>query len=220
MAINRYKASLNNIFKGINHVNLTRITQEDIEKWRKTRKTHKVKNRLPFLQKPILLPLYNDFKDQVIKHLLLEETLNAHIGRVRNFPEYISENIVVHILKLKGRNVTWACKGDIELIENNKTVSGEVKCSYDGPSQFSPKTDKSDQTLFYIDARDHLFGNIKVYEFPMYMDELMKVSINKKQTLEEQQNGGRRPRFTICQIWKDKLDDKLLWEGCIQDLLS
>ena len=77
MAINRCKASLNNIFKDINHLNLTRITQVDIEKWRKTRKTHKVKNRLPFLQKPILLPLYNDFKDQVIKHLLLEETLNA-----------------------------------------------------------------------------------------------------------------------------------------------
>ena len=51
-----------------------------------------------------------------------------------------------------------------------------------------------------------------------YNTELKKIKINKDSLLEEQQDSGRRPRFTIKDIW-DNIDDKLIWQGSIYELL-
>ena len=53
-----------------------------------------------------------------------------------------------------------------------------------------------------------------------YNKDLERVRINKKSSLKEQQDSGRRPRFTLKSVWGEKLKNKLIWEGTIYDLLK
>ena len=100
-------------------------------------------------------------------------------------------------------------------------TQGEVKCHFNGPSQFSPSKKKDGHILYYLEAEEHIYhGYFKLYKIENYNTELKNVKINKDSLLEEQQDSGRRPRFTIKNIWKDNLEDKLIWKGTIYDLLK
>ena len=100
-------------------------------------------------------------------------------------------------------------------------IQGEVKCHVNGPSQFSPNKKKEGHNLYYLEAENHLErGDFKLYEIIKYNSYLAKVQINKTELLVEQQESGRRARFTIKDIWCDKLNDTLIWEGNIFELLD
>ena len=193
--------------------------------WLNKRSNAKYKNKIEILEKPLLLKLYHDYRVPVLNFLDAEQELGLCIGRIPNFPSEISENIVLYVLRLLKRNCSWACKGDIIMTESGENGSvrrrGEVKCAFNGPSQFSPKNKKMNDTLFFVDASQHLkeTAHFKVYEIPKYMESLKKVKISKTQSVEEQQVGGRRPRFSIKDTWED-LEDKKIWEGSIYDLLK
>jgi len=181
----------------------------------------KNKKNIDILPKNVLLSRYKIFADYVRKFLLLEQQIGHFIGRIPNFPDYISENIVLYVLRYLDRKCSWDCKGDIIVITGDSNTQGEVKCHFNGPSQFSPKKNIDGDTLFYLEAKNHIYNGVfELYELKNYSEDLKNVKINKNSSLEEQQDSGRRPRFDIIKTWGDKLEDKLIWKGSIYDLLK
>jgi len=194
------------------------LENKKIEQWLLDRNKPKNKGKIDILKKEILHSRYNSFVDGVRQQLLIEINYGSYIGRIPNFPECISENIVLYALRNLGIKCTWKCKGDILVGETN--IQGEVKCHFNGPSQFSPSKKKDGDILYYLEAEKHIYcGYFKLYKIENYNAELKKVKINKNSLLEDQQDSGRRPRFTIKDIWPN-LEDKLIWKGTISELLE
>lgn len=78
--------------------------------------------------------------------------------------------VVLHILRSLGRDSTWNCIGDI-LVDGN--IQGEVKCHFNGPSQFSPNEKKDGDILYYLEAENHFDnGYFKLYEIKDYNTKL------------------------------------------------
>jgi hypothetical protein len=196
-----------------------RNKNEKIKKWILERRNRKNKGKIDILPKKILRLRYESFRSEVLKQLETEMEFGSYIGRIPNFPESISENIVLYILRHLGEKCTWKCTGDILVGETD--TQGEVKCHFNGPSQFSPNKNKDGHTLFYLEAEDHIYncGHFKLYKIENYNTDLKKIKINKNSLLEDQQDSGRRPRCVFKQIWPN-IDDKMIWEGTIYDLLK
>ena len=189
--------------------------------WLCARHKNENKNKIEILPAEILKSLYQAFCSYITNFLNIERSLGQYIDRVTNFPSSISENFVLYILITINIQCYWNCKGDIMVNHNDENgfVQGEVKCCFHGPSQFSPDKKKEGHTLYYLDSTEHLEkkGYVKLYEIKNYINELKKVPINKKQLLEEQQDNGRRPRFSIKDVWPDLHP---IWEGNIYDILD
>jgi hypothetical protein len=207
-----------------------------VDEWEIKRKT-KSSNEIPILPFPILINIYNSFKNHVSTLLYSEITVGEKIiGRIPNFPEYLSENIILWVLKLKKIPCRWDCSGDIltsKIILNNGEIScynnddnsidtkGECKCHYNGPTQFSPNNKKKEgDNLFYLEAEDHLKknGHFKLYLFTNYIEVLRTTLVNNNSTQEQQASQGRRSRFLIKDIWGSNIEDKKIWEGNIYQL--
>jgi len=189
--------------------------------WLRARHKNENKNKIEILPSEALKLLYQGFCSNTTNFLNVERRYGQYIDRIPNFPSHISENFVLHILKTLNKQGYWNCKGDIMVNHNdgNGFVQGEVKCCFHGPSQFSPDKKKEGHTLLFLDATEHLEkkGYFKLYEIKNYINELKKVPINKEQSLEEQQDSGRRPRFSIKGGWPDL---QPIWEGNIYDILD
>ena len=203
--------------------NKTNIESLEIKKWKNIREKYKYVNILP---KDILRRLYQKYRFSMINFHKEEISMQKYIGRIQNFPDYISENIVLYALKIKNIDCTWITEsGDIYYYKHNPNdilnplkKKGEVKCSQNGPTQLSPKS-KWD-TLFYIDAGDHLFGNIKIYMIDDIYEIIKSIKISKNQTIEEQSNQGRRPRSDLRILLEDYINDNnILFYGKISSLL-
>lgn len=166
-----------------------------------------------------ILDAYNEYKE-TIKNV--NTTLPKRKIRNPNFPSEISENIVRLALN-KNLNVecNWNVKsGDLELY----SMKIEVKSfSSNGPTSFGP-TENWDYICF-VDCTEHMKCNFKVYIVEISnKNELWKnLTVNKKQTFENQCKQSRRPRLTFKDI-KEQLELKSvqLWEifdGNINDLI-
>ena len=199
-----------------------KLNNKQIRSWTKERNKKKYKNKIDILSKSELCSMYKQFVKTIRRQYNSEIKRQAYIGRIPNFPEVISENIVLYALRHLGVDCTWNCSGDIEVTNKNKQIKGEVKCHVNGPTQFSPITkEKEGDTLYYLEAENHLYtGYFKLYEMKNYIEDLKRVRINKKSSLKEQQDSGRRPRFTLKSVWGEKLKNKLIWEGTIYDLIK
>lgn len=144
-------------------------------------------------------------------------------GRLPNFPEHISENIVrLYIEKEENCPCTWYTKsGDLQKKSQEKTRV-EVKCfTSDGPSSFGP-TEPWDE-LYFLDATDFLNNKYKIYRVQLSNkdDKVLKFSVNKKnaETFEDQCKKGRRPRFHFRDFKKKNKDDvELVFIGSLEDL--
>lgn len=202
-----------------NNENLNLNNKKKIIELLSKRKNTKNKKKPDILPTNILIELYENFINSILTILSIEEEIGNYIGRIPNFPETISENIVLYVLKkIKQEKCTWRCKGDILVGKNN--TPGEVKCHFNGPTQFSPNKKKDGHILFYLEAEEHIScGYFKLYQIDNYNNDLKKVKINKYNLLEDQQNSGRRPRFELKKVWPN-LEKYLIWEGTIYDLLK
>jgi hypothetical protein len=201
------------------------LKEQKLKEWITIRTKTSKKSKLDILPKEVLLQKYIRFKNSVLAELKEEMKLGWNLGRVQNFPESISENLAMYILISLGYRVTGKCKGDILFCQNDKWLKGEVKCCYNGPSQFSPKNnEKENDCLFYIDASQHILtGYFTVYKFDEYIEDLKSIKINEKQTLCDQQYEKRRPRCNLKNAWKDikeNMDSYKIYSGNIYDLLK
>lgn len=168
-------------------------------------------------------------------------------SRSINFPQELSENIAIHIIRnVLGTDVRWAknskpkISGDayiphthahvqLKILKNKKvrmklSWSGikkiEIKCfTSDGPVSFGP-TEEWD-ILYFLDAKDYANHMFKLYEVKhSNISELWKnLNINTTQKISDQNVEKRRPRIEFDKI-KNQLGDecKLIWSGDIREL--
>jgi hypothetical protein len=196
--------------------NANKNKEKNIAEW----KTKREKCRgVDILPKSELRKLYQTYRNKMIDYHETEMNIGKYLGRIENFPDYISENMVLYALKEKKIKCTWNTdSGDIYYFDKGKKIKGEVKCAQNGPTQLSPSSEWD--TLFYIDARTHLFGDIKIYKIENIYHILNNMSVSKTQTIGEQSNQGRRPRSNLINLLSEYLvDDNILFNGKISSLL-
>lgn len=186
-----------------------------------------------------------DFLD---KHLIYQNELNnlwPH-SRSISFPQEVSENIAIHIVRaVLGVNVLWAkepgCKisGDAYIPETRARLklryfknhvrvnfewSGmkkvEIKCfTSDGPISFGP-TEIWD-VLYFLDAKDYKNHLYKLYEFSRASNSSVweNIKVNTTQNITDQTKQGRRVRLSFENIKKQLgTDCNLVWSGNIKHL--
>ena len=190
--------------------------EKKIREWKKKREKYK---NVEIIPKSELMKLYQTYRHKMIDYHMIELNMGKFLGRVENFPDYISENIVLYALIKKKYKCTWNTEsGDIYYFDKGEKIKGEVKCAQNGPTQLSPSS--SWDTLFYIDARNHLFGDIKIYKIENIYQILNNMSVSKTQTIGDQSNQGRRPRSNLLNLLsKYIVDDNILFNGKISSLL-
>jgi hypothetical protein len=165
------------------------------------------------------------------------QKLNRRI-RNPNFPEDISENIIVHYLRnIKKRKVCWnsgtRVHGDISDLEKstkNKHYIIEVKCSSsnNGPISFGPKQ-KWDE-LFFLDVRQLVSDNkissnskhllrktaVDIYHIDSY-EMFLNLKVNSNQSIKDQCNQNRRPRISPNFF---RTNMRPIYRGTIKDILG
>ena len=135
------------------------------------------------------------FKDAVHAYWLWKE-LNAFIrnshNRGINFPEAISETVACYAL---GYELNRSSGGDARDPKTGVIVEFKATSNWDrDTSSFSPK--KSFYPLFFIRLNQKI-DKAYIYDLDITEEELKRLPMNKKETFEDQQKQGRRPRFSI-----------------------
>ena len=117
-----------------------------------------------------------------------------------NFPEYISETIVLlYLQNLKKLNPVKGNVGDLYIPSLNLRI--EVKAfSSIGPSSFGT-TEKWD-ILYFVDATAFSLNRYKIYEVSLTNEEFNLVLVNKKETFGDQIKNKRRPRISFDNLMK------------------
>lgn len=129
----------------------------------------------------------------------INKTLKIKQIRKINFPESVSENIVLFFLQKQNKNYiyNWDIKkGDLVNETLNKKI--EVKCvASKGPISFGPKQIWDD--LYILDIRDiHLYlsHNIPIKIFQCNnKNNFYNIKVNKLETIKNQCDQKRRPRI-------------------------
>jgi len=145
---------------------------------------------------------YEKGDGQRIKNLYnLWNTLNRAIKAIStrgiNLPEAISENAFclffpgcIRVIKLK----KGKCSYDVLNTQNGSRIQIKASSIEKDLSTFGPRSEWDE--LFFLDfsAGD---GSFKAYKIEA--DWIYKHKVNKKQTFEDQQKQGKRPRFSIVE---------------------
>jgi hypothetical protein len=112
-------------------------------------------------------------------------------------------------------------KGDLVINKDNLFLQLEIKgFMSSGPSSFGP-TETWD-FLYFVDARDTLNYNFKVFEIKLSnkSSEFRSLMINNKYSFGDIADSGKRPRASFEDIFKKQLGCKckLIFEGHISEL--
>lgn len=137
--------------------------------------------------------------EHLIKELYeLWSDLNSRIKKIStrgiNLPEAISENAFclffpcVRVVKLKKGKCSFDC------IDLNTGKRIQIKASSVGSdlTSFGPRSEWDE--LFFLDFSK---GDGSFSAYKIEPDWIYKQNVNKKQTFKQQQDEGRRPRFSI-----------------------
>ena len=153
----------------------------------------------------------------------INSLLSKKKRRNENFPSDVSENIAkLAIAKKYGIMPCWDTdKGDIIINKPHLFKQIEVKgFMSSGPSSFGPK--EMWDLLYFVDARDIINKNFKVYEVKLSnkSDIFRKIQLSKKETYGEIADSGRRPRGSFDKIFKPQLTNycELIFDGHITKL--
>lgn len=212
------------------------LNSERILKIQKIFRGFKVRKINISLKDSISLSLLNKIIDRDNYNLKFVNEINLNLPekhkylRKSNFSSESSENIAKFAyFKYTNNMPTWNTKfGDLQVIENNKTIKLEVKGSLDlmdgGPSSFGP-TECWDKLLF-VDAKNTIKKNYTVYLINLNNSEFGFIKINKNETYQEQCENKRRPRIKFSEI-KKQIEDKFkkdikiikIFEGHISKLI-
>jgi len=204
----------------MNHSNGIIKLQALIRGYRIRKEMSNLDDNMTFARLLLCLQHYNDnlnFTKQVNKFLSKKKIRNE------NLPSHISENIVKFaIFRKLGIMPCWDTdKGDIVINKMNIFKQIEVKgFMSDGPSSFGP-TEIWD-ILYFVDAKDTMNGNFKVYEIKLSNKNnvFRNIKLSKKETYGEIADSKRRPRGCFETIFQPQLGEhcKLIFDGHISQL--
>jgi hypothetical protein len=162
--------------------------------------------------------LFNLYKQHCCVIKKINSSLKLKKIRRNNFPEVISENIVLFYLQkysISNCTYTWDTTGYLLKIQNNINYKIEVKCSSsNGPLSFSPVCNFHE--LYCVDATDFMNNNFKIYKIN---GNIKYLQINKTQTFLDQCNEKRRPRLSLELLLK-QLPHELLFNDSIYSLMN
>jgi hypothetical protein len=167
----------------------------------------------------------NNYNNCVLHINEINKILSKKKIRHNNFPSHISENIAKFAIFNKYKIMPcWDTdKGDIVINKLSLFKQIEIKgFMSDGPSSFGP-SEKWD-LLYFVDARDTLNFNFKVYEIKLSnKNEIFRnIKINKNETYGEIADNNQRGKLRGCfeTVFKYQLGDKckLIFNGHISNL--
>ncbi len=131
----------------------------------------------------------------------LSNKLKAIGGRGVNLPETLSESIFCRALdcvrftsSIPGVNTSF----DVYDIKNRKRIQVKACSVQSDLTSFGPASvwDELYFMDFYVDGTNS--GKVNIYLIPN--EDIYNYKVNKSQTVRDQQNEGRRPRFSIKNI--------------------
>ncbi len=166
---------------------------------------HKVKN---FKNKKISLELLifdrNDqkiFKQTFDNWVNLNKTITGELKGTRktNFPDALSESIFcleMNCGKLISTKNSTGYSTSFDCYDYHREIRIQVKCSSSkGPTSFGPRSEYDE--IYFIDFfnDNKIDGSYKIYKLENL--DIDNIKVNKNQSLKDQQNKDRRPRFEI-----------------------
>lgn len=165
--------------------------------------------------------------NKYISDLKFNKEINEQISKKKrrneNLPSDVSENIAKFAIKKEyGIMPCWDTdKGDLVINKRSLFKQIEVKgFMSQGPSSFGPK--EIWDLLYFVDARDIMKKNFKVYEVKLSNKSecFRNIKLSKKETYGDIADSGRRPRGCFDTIFKPKLGDncRLIFDGHISEL--
>jgi hypothetical protein len=133
------------------------------------------------------------FFDAVESYFLwkeLDQRIRTSASRGVNFPETISEVLACYALGFQ-----WNKGAGGDAVDGDIIVEFKATSNYDDDlSSFSP-SEYFDKLFFLrLDKRNDV---LYIYDTGYNSEKLKQVKVNRIQTLEKQQQEGRRPRFSI-----------------------
>ncbi len=143
------------------------------------------------ISKQSLLKYFENFKKYSKD---VENFKKNHKCRMPNFPEHISENIIMLILNKNVEN-----KVSTRIIKNGdlySKIDNKIECksfSSKGPISFGPTT-KFDK-IYFLDATQYKLDKFILYKVDMNNIDFENIKVNKKQIFKDQFNNKRRPRI-------------------------
>lgn len=153
----------------------------------------------------------------------LNRLMSKKKKRNENFPSDISENIAKFaIFKKYGIMPCWDTdKGDLVIQKMGLFKQLEIKGFMSGgPSSFGPT--ESWDILYFVDARDCVHKNFKVYEIKLSNKNKIfrNIKLSKKETYGDIADSGRRPRGCFDTLFQPQLGTycELIFDGNISEL--
>lgn len=138
----------------------------------------------------LLRQLYLEWKS-------LSEGIKSISTRGLNIPEAITENAFciffadcVRVVMQKREKCAFDCLN----IKTGEKIQIKAASIYPDATSFSPSSDY-DKVYFLDFSKGN--GSFKVYDIPLELIKKTIVNKKKNETFEDQQNQGRRPRFSV-----------------------
>lgn len=133
------------------------------------------------------------FLDAVEMYFLwkeLDQRIRSSATRGINFPETISEALACYSLGFK-----WNKGSGGDASNENKIIEFKATSNWDrDTTSFSPS--EMFDNLFFL-RLDKKNDELYIYDTGLNSEKLKQIQINKKETLGQQQEARRRPRFSM-----------------------
>lgn len=138
------------------------------------------------------------FKDAIKAYFLwkeLDTIIRSSHTRGINIPETITETLLCFVSNFKLNKGT---SGDAYDDKNKRIIEIKATSNYDrDTTSFSPKEEFDALYFVRLDKRNDV---MYFYDLEMNSEDLKKVQVNSTQTLKDQQDQGRRPRFSVIKF--------------------
>jgi len=164
-----------------------------------------------------------DLKDTIDDLLVLTRRLKERFEhknvqyRLPNFPDYISENMVMRIIQQTDNSCTRSCSGDLYSSLQGKI---EVKCFTSvGPSSFGPKCEWD--VIYFLDAMEWTNNHFVLYKINLKnsSEEWKKIKINKAESYTDQCDQKRRPRLAWSLLYPQiREHTEIVFDGSFEDI--
>lgn len=146
--------------------------------------------------------------DAVCEAYFKWKDLNSAIKNINtrgiNMPDVISEPMGCYSLGLLWNR--GSAVGDATNPETNEKVEFKATSSFDGDlSSFGPKCKFDDLVFLRFKIDDNV---VFIYDLKISSTDLGKYQANKKETVEDQKEQGRRPHIRLKEMFVDALDLK------------
>lgn len=135
-------------------------------------------------------PRFIDAVDSYFLWKELDQKIRSSASRGINFPETISEVLACYAL-----NFEWNKGSGGDAMNGQEIIEFKATSNWDrDTTSFSP-SEKFDNLFFLrLDKRN---DELYIYNTQLNSENLKKINVSKTETVEEQQNAGRRPRFSM-----------------------